>query len=636
MSASTAEPLLFDKRLSGQVRSRPGSTQPDPMRELRWAPTPTWTLVVTPIVKSAEAQRGALPWSTHAALGPSVLPCRATRSEHPPICPQASSSPTLATRMEHKPDPRRRGACSKALNSPLVREQTLGEAMEIPILPVRQWLRDWSEFSFNEDERQSRPPETFYVGAMSAGLLARLANVYPRTEENLQRAQDTGVQRAHVKDRTQRIRNYLRGGYPWADLPERRRDEFAHLRKPGWLPTAVILNISGDTAKRNGRNVAEADRVVIASQQDGAFYQLVIPEEAAEPDWTPREHAPIEIIDGQHRVFAFIEDGGLAEEELAEFELPIVCFFDLDLSWEAYLFWSVNITPKKIGPSLAFDLFPLLRTQSWLDVDIPDAPAVYRESRAQELTEALWASQESPWYQRIAMLGRSRGMVTQAAWVRSLSLSLLRNRGRGELPAGFFSSGFVGPTGEPLPWKRAQQAAYLIVSWQTLLDEIVTEDPEWLQSLRGGNSAQGVDTALGRYSLLSTDQGVRGYLQVLNDLSARFADRVPFAEWRRPELTDQIDLEELRDVASDLQTKQEEIVGFLRRIGKGLTTFDWRTAGFPGLTEDEESRQSRFRAGTGYKELHRQLLLHLSEGADTELGGESQALASIRWPEAED
>ena len=138
----------------------------------------------------------------------------------------------------------------------------------------------------------------------------------------------------------------------------------------------------------------------------------------------PAELPPIEIIDGQHRLYAFLDD----EELEGDFELPVVLFEDLDISWQAYLFWTINITPTRINPSMAYDLYPLLRTVRWLE--LVEGPMAYRETRAQELTEALWGQPESPWHERIGMLGRERGKVTQAAFVRSLTLSFVRGWAR--------------------------------------------------------------------------------------------------------------------------------------------------------------------------------------------------------------
>ena len=117
---------------------------------------------------------------------------------------------------------------------------------------------------------------------------------------------------------------------------------------------------------------------------------------------------------------AFARDG----EVDGHFELPVVLFYDLDISWQAYIFWSINVTPTRISPSMAYDLYPLLRTADWLEQ--VEGPMTYRETRAQELTEALWNHPESPWEKRIGMLGRERGKVSQAAFVRSLTLSFVR------------------------------------------------------------------------------------------------------------------------------------------------------------------------------------------------------------------
>jgi len=125
---------------------------------------------------------------------------------------------------------------------------------------------------------------------------------------------------------------------------------------------------------------------------------------------------PIEIIDGQHRLYAFESAGKLP----GDFELPVVAFHGLDLGWQAYLFWTINISPKRINRSHAFDLYPLLRTQDWLEKF--DEAIVYREARAQELVEFLYKHEKSVWHGRINMLGegRERGRVSQSGWIRAL------------------------------------------------------------------------------------------------------------------------------------------------------------------------------------------------------------------------
>src|SRR5690606_1088952 len=110
---------------------------------------------------------------------------------------------------------------------------------------------------------------------------------------------------------------------------------------------------------------------------------MLLPTGSDKPSWRPKKTAPIEVIDGQHRLWAFEDNAELD----GDFEVPVVAFHGLDISWQAYLFYVINIKPAKINTSLAFDLYPLLRTEDWLER--AEGPQIYRESRAQELTEAL-------------------------------------------------------------------------------------------------------------------------------------------------------------------------------------------------------------------------------------------------------
>ena len=107
------------------------------------------------------------------------------------------------------------------------------------------------------------------------------------------------------------------------------------------------------------------------------------------------------MIDGQHRLWAF--EG---EELAGDYELPVIAFVGLDLSWQAYLFYTINIKPKKINTSLAFDLYPLLRTEEWLNKF--EGPAIYRETRAQELVELTLVSSRKSLAPPYKYAGRER------------------------------------------------------------------------------------------------------------------------------------------------------------------------------------------------------------------------------------
>ena len=293
------------------------------------------------------------------------------------------------------------------------------------------------------------------------------------------------------------------------------------------------------------------------------------------------------------------------------FQLPVIAFHGLDLSWQAYLFWVINIRPKRITPSLAFDLYPLLRLENWLERF--EGHPVYRETRAQELTEALWSHPESPLYQRINMLGESgltRKMVTQAGWIRSLMATFVKAaEGPGVSIGGLFGAR-VGQDNTVLPWSRAQQAAFLIYVWQEVRRAIRDSKHAWTRSLREveHNSDPAFD---GPHTLLNTDQGVRGVLYITNDFCFVRSDELKLQQWVIPEPETIPSEENSKAALKDL--KKQPVARFLALIADSLADYDWRTASAPKLSEGEKTQKLAFRGSGGYKELRRQLLRHLSK-----------------------
>jgi hypothetical protein len=412
-------------------------------------------------------------------------------------------------------------------------------------------------------------------------------------------------------ERSEEIAQFVEFGYPWSTLSaaKRRSNEFNDLRKPGWLPTAIVVNILGKDDERNDEKVA-ADDLVAIEERDRS-HLLRLPYTKWSRDWHPSELPPIEVIDGQHRLWAFDSNSD------PRFEVPVVAFQSLDVSWQAYLFWTINIKPKRINPSLAFDLYPLLRSEDWLERG--EGHSVYRETRSQELTEALWSYPNSPWYDRINMLGeRGAAGVTQSAWIKSLMATLVRPwLGRGSKIGGLFGSR-LKEGDEVLGWSRAQQAAFLIFSWTQLHEAVKASNAGWARDLRAENAREerGIEEPefYGPYSLIATDQGVRGYLHVLNDLCFVTASKLSLRSWR---------VERGGGSASDanaitlaLRSLDKHPVGpFVKQIAKGLAGFDWRTSATPDLSDEQRRNKLVFRGSSGYKEIRLQLLEHLQNQA---------------------
>ena len=499
--------------------------------------------------------------------------------------------------------------------------------MRIPAIRVRQWLSEWDSYDFDEASRQRKPQPYFYTCSMPAPLLRRLSGVR-RRQASGPRAADIGIQRGHDERRSIEIGRFIKAGYPWASLNTDQQSRFPNLRKPGWLPTAVVANIVGATTERFGVRAEPQDLITIDDAGNDIVH-LVLPDGSNEASWQPSERTlePIEIIDGQHRLYAFSED----EKLDGNFELPVVLFEDLDVSWQAYLFWTINVKPVRINPSMAYDLYPLLRTADWLEH--VEGPMTYRETRAQELTEALWSHSESPWRQRIGMLGRERGKVTQAAFVRSLIRSFVRgwSSSRRTGIGGFFGTEQSGDRTDVLKWTRAQQAAYLIALWSNLEYAIKISNEEWAEQLRQetpkGESPSGHDPAFaGRYSMLSTDQGVRGFLQVCNDISYRRRLDISFGDWQRPTSAEATDEKEVIEALEELRGRIA-ISDFIGRLTQDIAKFDWRSAVTPHLPRNVEIFQSRYRGGSGYKQVRLQLLRHLAEKGCTDIAPSAQSVA---------
>jgi DGQHR domain-containing protein len=503
---------------------------------------------------------------------------------------------------------------------------------EILALRVPQWLADWDSVEWDKDAFRREPEHWFYVFSIPATELKALSGIYLRSPAGRSRgADDLGIQRRHEAERSAEIREFIRFGYPWSDLSRAKREseEYDALRKPGWLPTAIVVNILRPDDERQGQKVARADLVAV-NQYDQSTVRVTLPQTFTGVGWQAQTIPPIEVIDGQHRLWAF--EGKSFQ---GNYHLPVVAFYRLDISWQAYLFYTINIKPKKINASLAFDLYPLLRTEDWLEKF--EGHVIYRETRAQELVDLLYSSPESPWHRRINMVGE-RGqkgqMVSQAAWIRSLLASFVKSWEGTRLPIGGLFGSPVGSHNLVLPWSRAEQAAFLMVAGQYLKDAIASTNQQWARALRSQHisqlSSESRDLAYsGPNTLINQDQGIRAFLHVINDLCYEKADELALGRWGRTTNSDQ-DID--KQVAEAVGSLRKTMCGkFLKAIADGLSTYDWRASDAPGLKEDERLLKAAFRGSGGYKELRKQLLQHLASGAANVAGVAENVLDSLGY-----
>lgn len=492
--------------------------------------------------------------------------------------------------------------------------------LEITAVKVNQWLNDWNDVQFGP--QRAKPQPFFYVFSINATMLKRLSKVYPRKADE-KRNSEVGVQRKHDPERSEKIRQYVFGGFPWSDLSESKRksDEFSDLKMPGWLPTAIIANILAPNSIRGGQKIKSED--IISVKNDKTSNKIILPKNAASKQWIPNV-PPIEIIDGQHRLWAFEKD----EELNGDFELPVVAFHDLDVSWQAYLFYTINIKPKKINPSLAFDLYPILRVQEWLERS-PDGAFVYKETRAQELVEVLWSFNSSPWKYRINMLGEKYEKdkktvlptITQAAFIRNLIASFIKTTTTQNL-GGLYGAPLKD--GNLLLWNRTQQAAFLIFCWEIMQNTVKESKEDWAKSLRAyykspqgklfEDELQGQDPAFSsKLSLMATDQGVRGFLHIINDMIYVESEKLNLNLVQSPDeiREDRIDQTDVQK-ALTIFRKSTKLKEYIDNIASGLLKFDWRTASTDGLTTAQRQKQMIYKGSSGYKEIRRELLKSLA------------------------
>lgn len=494
--------------------------------------------------------------------------------------------------------------------------------MEINALKVKQWMvPEWDQAEYTGAGRR-KPSPHFYVFSISAHLLKKLTGVY-RRDPSSPPAEDHGIQRKHRPERSQEILRYLQYGFPLSRIdPKKLVDpaEKSSLQMPGWLPTAVVVNILGPDDQRGFRQRGVQHNELI-SIRDGAsgIASIEVPDNALRPEWSPLVH-PIEVIDGQHRLWALEEpeDTDVTpwtdefRERINQIEIPVVAFYGLDVTWQAYLFYTINQLAKKIDTSMVFDLYPLLRTQEWLLRF--EGTNVYRETRAQDLTILMWSHPSSPWKDRIIRLGgREKGKVTQAAFLRSLMASFIK---RWRTTSGRLGGLFGSPLGShqtTLSWGREQQAAFLILAWSSLKEKVMNSNAPWTNLILAKSNNNREALFSGPDTLIATDQGVRGFLCVLNDLLVVDFDQetLDLTDWEWEPKDEQSDEQAISDAIESLRINLGRTTARIDQISQALATFDWRTASALAPTDPQYATQASYRGSSGYKEIRRQMLAHI-------------------------
>jgi len=328
-----------------------------------------------------------------------------------------------------------------------------------------------------------------------------------------------------------------------------------------------------------------------------------------------------------------------------EYEVPVVIFDNLPLPWQAYLFWVINVEPKRINTSLAFDLYPELRDQDWLKRG--ESIKIYQEHRSQELTEVLWRNSASPWKDRIELFGkRVDGHVSNAAAIRSLMATFVRVWAKGnDLGAdpdnitrlgGLFGSIDKNGSRYIIRWRRPEQAAFLILCWEAVRAAVEISKACWKSDLATGSCKGPAESATfafaGPYTLLATDQGFRAICFAYNALTQLVYDKIGLLEIEgsedESEPSEEFVARALQQLGSNVGLKK-----FIDAVARALVDgVDWRTAAAPGIEDAGKVVQGQYRGSSGYKALNKAALLAASKSQNVNVSEAAmRALAILDW-----
>lgn len=241
--------------------------------------------------------------------------------------------------------------------------------IKLPVLKVRQPIGD------------------FFIASIKAEDLVKISyrDVRKLVDDEGDFERYLGIQRPISTKRIGQIKNYITAS-------------------DATFPTAVILAVDEKCAEFESSNGSELLGTLILKPfiSDDSLDESIPIERIAK------------VLDGQHRIAAFIDDkdNWCFPYDERTFDINIAIFIGLDVSEQANIFATVNLAQTKVNRSLVYDLTELANTPS-------------PHKTCHNVAVALDSEKTSPLYERIKRLGtatpgRKHEPLTQAAFVEAL------------------------------------------------------------------------------------------------------------------------------------------------------------------------------------------------------------------------
>jgi len=230
----------------------------------------------------------------------------------------------------------------------------------------------------------SQPLGDFFIGNINAKHLVEISYADVRRIEGEDRDVERylGIQRPLDRGRVGQIRKYL-------ESPD------------ASFPTGVVLAVDQNCAELDNQGLLTLKPFVSDFDDESITIDKIA-----------------KVLDGQHRIAAFINEAGSYDRTLdnifPDFQFNVVIFVGLDIDEQANIFATVNLAQTKVSKSLVYDLEGLSKARSPFKT-------------CHQIAVALDSvDKRSPLYHRIKRLGvKTKGRdisepLTQAVFVESL------------------------------------------------------------------------------------------------------------------------------------------------------------------------------------------------------------------------